>query len=125
MQSKHNITRYKQKLLIFISALSIALILQPKQVAHASSLPSADFSSWAHSLVVNSTSSSTEGGKQSIKNGVLPNRTGYLCYLLTKDGVAVPGTQAYAFQSPGYNGVEGSTMWRAESRKGGYIIYTI
>lgn len=64
----------------------------------------------------NGTSSSTHGGNSAITNGVSYTRTGYLCYMLTKDG-ATTGLPAYAFQSPGYNGIAGS-KWVCTSRRG-------
>lgn len=64
----------------------------------------------------NGTSSSTHGGNSAITNGVSYTRTGYLCYLLTKDG-SPTGDPAYAFQSPGYNGIAGS-RWVCTSRRG-------
>ncbi len=64
----------------------------------------------------NGTSSSHQGGTTAIVNGVSYARTGYLCYLLTKDGATV-GLPAYAFQSPGYNGIAGS-RWVCTSRRG-------
>lgn len=64
----------------------------------------------------NGTSSSTHGGTSAITNGVSYTRTGYLCYLLTKDG-SPTGDPAYAFYSPGYNGIAGS-KWVCTSRRG-------
>lgn len=64
----------------------------------------------------NGTSDSNRGGNSAIVNGVSYTRTGYLCYLLTKDGSTV-GLPAYAFVSPGYNGIAGS-KWVCTSRRG-------
>lgn len=64
----------------------------------------------------NGTSSSSQGGNSAIPNGVQYTRTGYLCYLLTKDG-STTGHPAYAFASPGYNGIAGS-KWVCTSRRG-------
>lgn len=64
----------------------------------------------------NGTSDSNRGGTSAIVNGVSYTRTGYLCYLLTKDG-ATTGDPAYAFQSPCYNGIAGS-RWVCTSRRG-------
>ena len=64
----------------------------------------------------NGTSSSSQGGNSHIVNGVSYTRTGYLCYLLTKDG-STTGDPAYAFYSPGYNGIAGS-RWVCTSRRG-------
>lgn len=64
----------------------------------------------------NGTHSDNRGGTSAIQNGVAYTRTGYLCYLLTKDG-SPTGLPAYAFQSPGYNGIAGS-KWVCTSRRG-------
>lgn len=63
----------------------------------------------------NGTSDSNRGGTSAIVNGVAYTRTGYLCYLLTKDGNRT-GLPAYAFYSPGYNEIPGS-RWVCTSRK--------
>lgn len=67
-------------------------------------------------MMYNGTSDSNRGGTSAIQNGVAYTRTGYLCYLLTKDGSPV-GLPAYAFYSPGYNGIAGS-QWVCTSRRG-------
>lgn len=67
-------------------------------------------------LQYNGTSDSNHGGTSHIVNGVAYTRTGYLCYLLTKDG-SPTGDPAYAFASPGYNGIAGS-QWVCTSRRG-------
>lgn len=64
----------------------------------------------------NGTHDDTRGGTSAIVNGVAYTRTGYLCYLLTKDG-SPTGLPAYAFYSPGYNGIAGS-QWVCTSRRG-------
>ena len=64
----------------------------------------------------NGTSDNNHGGTSAIPNGVAYTRTGYLCYLLTKDG-SPTGDPAYAFYSPGYNGIAGS-QWVCTSRRG-------
>ena len=66
--------------------------------------------------IYNGTSDSNHGGTTAIPNGVAYTRTGYLCYLLTKDG-SPTGDPAYAFASPGYNGIAGS-KWVCTSRRG-------
>lgn len=64
----------------------------------------------------NGTHSDNHGGTSHIVNGVAYTRTGYLCYLLTKDGSST-GLPPYAFYSPGYNGIAGS-QWVCTSRRG-------
>lgn len=66
--------------------------------------------------IYNGTSDNNHGGTSAIPNGVAYTRTGYLCYLLTKDG-SPTGDPAYAFASPGYNGIAGS-KWVCTSRRG-------
>ena len=67
-------------------------------------------------LQYNGTSDSNHGGTSAIPNGVAYTRTGYLCYLLTKDG-SPTGLPPYAFYSPGYNEIAGS-KWVCTSRRG-------
>lgn len=64
----------------------------------------------------NGTHDDRKGGTSHIVNGVAYTRTGYLCYLLTKDGDTT-GLPPYAFYSPGYNGIAGS-QWVCTSRRG-------
>ena len=73
----------------------------------------------AANAIVDSFGSSNSAGKTPTKNGVSYARTGYLCYLLTKEGSTIPGMTAQAFRSPDCNLHEG-TMWIAKSRKGNY-----
>ena len=73
----------------------------------------------AANAIVDSFGSSNSAGKTPTKNGVSYARTGYLCYLLTKDGSTIPGMTAKAFMSPGCSLHEG-TAWIAKSRKGNY-----
>ena len=117
MQHNQSISRYKQKLLLFLSALFIALTLQPKQEVHAEP-DNTNYTSWASSLV-HSTGDSNQGGTDYIPNGVSYTRTGYLAYLLTADGAPVTGTSAVAFSSPGFAYLDGYS-WYATARKGGY-----
>lgn len=112
MQHNQSIQRYKQKLLIFLSALFITLIITPPKEVYADST---DYSGWASSLV-NGTGSDNQGGTDYIQNGVSYTRTGYLCYLLTKDG-ADTGLPAIAFKSPGFSALSGTEM-RITSRRG-------
>lgn len=73
----------------------------------------------AANAIVDSFGSSNSAGKTPTKNGVSYARTGYLCYLLTKDGNPIPGMTAKAFMSPDCSLHEG-TVWIAKSRKGNY-----
>lgn len=73
----------------------------------------------AANAIVDSFGSSNSAGKTPTKNGVSYARTGYLCYLLTKDGNPIPGMTAQAFRSPDCSLHEG-TAWIAKSRKGNY-----
>lgn len=67
-------------------------------------------------MMYNGTHSDNRGGDSAIPNGVAYTRTGYLCYLLTKDG-SPTGDPAYAFSSPGLNEIAGS-QWVCTSRRG-------
>ena len=66
---------------------------------------------------------SSEATSGRVKYGVSYCQTGYLCYLLTADGNSVAGTSAYAFKCPGFATITagGSPVFRATSRKGGYV----
>lgn len=65
---------------------------------------------------------STPTSVGTIQDGVSYVQTGYLCYLLTKEGNAVAGTRAYAFCCPNFNTITrgGTPIFNATSRKGGY-----
>jgi len=115
MQSKHNISRYKQKLLIFLSAMFIALLFQPKQIAYASSV---DWNALV-SAIVNSTHSNNEAGTTEFHNGVSVSRTGYLAYMVNKE-TGAPTSDAKAFAA-GTNWIPGS-QWIAKSRHGGLTV---
>lgn len=121
MVFKRSIQNLKPKLLLFMVALLISITtLQNTLTVYADQYDTGNinFSGWASS-VVHSDGTSNTGGTASIQNGVTYQRTGYLCYLLTADGAAVPGTQAVAFKSPGYSELSGAVM-NCTSRKGGY-----
>lgn len=83
------------------------------------------YTAWAQSYV-DLVGSSVSGGNKNITYGVAYNRTGYLCYLLDKNGNKVEGTNAVALSSPGFNYYtsESDTQWRAVSRKGNYYANT-
>lgn len=107
-----------KKLLSFILVLTITALplIQKPIIAYAAGV---DYSGMAQSIV-DSTSSNTSGGTSRVKNGVSTYRTGYLCYMLTKDGGTVAGTDAIALKSPGYSGDIPGSSWLCTSRKGGY-----
>lgn len=86
-------------------------------IAHATPIAGAE-NAVADAIVAqyNGTHSDNRGGNSAIVNGVAYTRTGYLCYLLTKDGSQV-GLPAYAFSSPGLNEIAGS-KWVCTSRRG-------
>lgn len=115
MVFKRNISSYKQKLLIFLSALFIALTLQPKQTAYASSV---DWNALV-SAIVNSTHSNNEAGTTEIHNGVSVSRTGYLAYMVNKE-TGAPTSDAKAFYA-GTNWIAGS-QWIVSSRHGGLTV---
>lgn len=101
--------------LIFLSIFLLALVIGisiPSIKVYADGITEDDVAAVAY----NGTHDDTRGGDSHIVNGVAYTRTGYLCYLLTKDG-SPTGLPAYAFASPGYNGIEGS-QWVCTSRRG-------
>lgn len=73
----------------------------------------------AANAIVDSFGTGSTAGTSTIQKGISYTRTGYLCYLLTKDGNPIPGMTAKAFMSPGCVLHEG-TAWIAKSRKGNY-----
>lgn len=96
---------------IFLLALAIGISI-PSIKVYADGITEDDVNEVAY----NGTHDDNRGGDSHIVNGVAYTRTGYLCYLLTKDG-SPTGLPAYAFASPGYNGIEGS-QWVCTSRRG-------
>jgi len=116
MKFKPNTSKFKYYGLAFTLFL-IFLFSSNTITAHASNEKIQAIVDAAVSSAVNSTSDDAQGGMVDIHNGVCYNRTGYLCYLLTKDGAIVPGCPAVALQSPGYNGIEGAG-WICQSRAG-------
>lgn len=73
----------------------------------------------AAGAIIDSLGRGSTAGTSTIQKGISYTRTGYLCYLLTKDGSTIPGMTAKAFMSPGCSLHEG-TAWIAKSRKGNY-----
>lgn len=95
--------------------MALPILFMNSLTVHASS----DYSAIVDRIVgaiYNGTHDDTRGGDSHIVNGVAYTRTGYLCYLLTKDG-SPTGDPAYAFYSPGYNEIAGS-KWVCTSRRG-------
>lgn len=97
----------------FSRFISVFLVL----VFTISILP--EFSVKAEDAVIDLVGDSSIASTSTFKNGISASRTGYLCYLLTSDGKAVPGTSAKLFKCPGYAGLGGGII-RCTSRKGGY-----
>lgn len=73
----------------------------------------------AANAIVDSFGTGSTAGTSTIQKGISYTRTGYLCYLLTKDGNPIPGMTAKAFRSPGCVLHDG-TVSIAKSRKGNY-----
>lgn len=73
----------------------------------------------AADAIIDSLGTGSTAGTSTIQKGISYTRTGYLCYLLTKDGNPIPGMTAQAFRSPDCSLHEG-TAWIAKSRKGNY-----
>lgn len=73
----------------------------------------------AAGAIIDSLGRGSTAGTSTIQKGISYTRTGYLCYLLTKDGNPIPGMTAKAFRSPGCVLHDG-TLSIAKSRKGNY-----
>lgn len=95
-----------------LSLMCLSFLITPL-TAHASGVDA--IANNAATAFVNSMSDDKAGGMAHIQNGVKFNRTGYLCYLLTKDGVKVDAYPAVALKSPGYIGIDGA-VWQCVSR---------
>lgn len=116
MKFKSHIPKPNGKLLPIIMCIFTVFLIV---VVNTSTVYAADYTDEDVSEVVamyNGTHSDNRGGTSHIVNGVAYTRTGYLCYLLTKDG-SPTGDPAYAFYSPGYNEIAGS-RWVCTSRRG-------
>lgn len=105
---------YQSFKLAMLSLLLLFIFSAYPLTVHADGISDA-----AANAIVDSFGSSNSAGKTTTKNGVSYARTGYLCYLLTKDGNAIPGMTAKAFRSPGCVLYDG-TLSIAKSRKGNY-----
>ena len=75
----------------------------------------------AAGAIIDSLGRGSTAGTSTIQKGISYTRTGYLCYLLTKDGNPIPGMTAQAFRSPGCVLHDG-TLSIAKSRKGNYTV---
>lgn len=73
----------------------------------------------AAGAIIDSLGRGSTAGTSTIQKGISYTRTGYLCYLLTKDGNPIPGMTAKAFATPGCVLHDG-TLSIAKSRKGNY-----
>lgn len=73
----------------------------------------------AAGAIIDSLGRGSTAGTSTIQKGISYTRTGYLCYLLTKDGNPIPSMTAQAFRSPGCVLHDG-TLSIAKSRKGNY-----
>lgn len=73
----------------------------------------------AAGAIIDSLGRGSTAGTSTIQKGISYTRTGYLCYLLTKDGNPIPGMTAKAFATPGCVLHDG-TVSIAKSRKGNY-----
>ena len=73
----------------------------------------------AAGAIIDSLGRGSTAGTSTIQKGISYTRTGYLCYILTKDGNPIPGMTAKAFRTPGCVLHDG-TLSIAKSRKGNY-----
>ena len=119
---KLKITKVLQLFSISAIALITALSLNTIQT-HASSIDQGKLNALlGKTSSAESTSGGSEGGKDTVPRGVGRNLTGYMAYMLTTDGQAVPGTIAKAFSSPGFSYYTNNTTWVAKSRLGNYTV---
>ncbi|MBO5166659.1 MAG: hypothetical protein J6B90_08695 [Lachnospiraceae bacterium] len=102
-----NFKRFLSKILVLMLVLTVAPTIQ------------VNASDTSVDLIGDSVATSVG----TVKDGVGYRQTGYLCYLLTADGNAVAGTQAYAFKCPSFHTIVngGTPIFHASSRKGGYL----
>ncbi len=84
-----------------------------------SAYPLTVYADSAAGAIIDSLGRGSTAGTSTIQKGISYTRTGYLCYLLTKDGNPIPGMTAKAFRSPGCVLHDG-TLSIAKSRKGNY-----
>ena len=110
---KPKIKKVFQSIPILLTALILSLLINTIQTY------AYDFSGWAASIVDSQGKDST-ATVGTVPLGVSTSRTGYLCYLLDKNGQKVPGTTAVALSSQGFEYYSGSREWIAKSRKGDY-----
>ena len=73
----------------------------------------------AAGAIIDSLGRGSTAGTSTIQKGISYTRTGYFCYLLTKDGAPVSGSVGHAFATPGCV-LHDSTAWHVTARKGGY-----
>ena len=73
----------------------------------------------AAGAIIDSLGRGSTAGTSTIQKGISYTRTGYFCYLLTKDGAPVSGSVGHALASPGCVLHDGTT-WHVTARKGGY-----
>lgn len=73
----------------------------------------------AAGAIIDSLGRGSTAGTSTIQKGISYTRTGYFCYLLTKDGAPVSGSVGHAFATPGCVLHDG-TAWHVTARKGGY-----
>ena len=74
----------------------------------------------AAGAIIDSLGRGSTAGTSTIQKGISYTRTGYFCYLLTKDGAPVSGSVGHAFATPGCVLHDG-TAWHVTARKGGYM----
>lgn len=73
----------------------------------------------AAGAIIDSLGRGSTAGTSTIQKGISYTRTGYFCYLLTKDGAPVSGSVGHALASPGCVLHDGTT-WHVTARKEGY-----
>ncbi len=104
---------YQSFKLAMLSLLLMFIFSAYPLTVHASS------ESEAAGAIIDSLGRGSTAGTSTIQKGISYTRTGYFCYLLTKDGAPVSGSVGHALASPGCVLHDGTT-WQVSARKGGY-----
>lgn len=104
---------YQSFKLAMLSLLLMFIFAAYPLTVHASS------ESEAAGAIIDALGRGSTAGTSTIQKGISYTRTGYFCYLLTKDGAPVSGSVGHAFAAPGCVLHDG-TAWYVTARKGGY-----
>ena len=118
---KPKIKQVLQSVPILLTALILSFTFNTLKT-HAVEIDQAELNAFlGQTSSADSTHQNQQGGTQYIRFGVGSAQTGYMCYLLTKDGQPA-SDKAIAFSSPGFYYYSDATTWIANSRKGNYSV---